>query len=199
MSYEDAADNAFGIQNAVNSLQMPPWPPDPNFTHFRDEKVLSASDLEAINLWIDGGMPPGDLNYAPLPPVYNGLSVMQQIDDTVHMPTYTVTLPEDDFRTFVVSSDYTDVKYLNQIEVIPGDYSMVHHLFIWQDPSDSSFVNDTLAPGPGFPSGSTGVYSPYAQLIGGWTPGSELFSLPSNMGMTVSPGADYVVAFHYAP
>ena len=104
MSYEDAILNGSSIQAAVNALLMPPWPPDPNYSHFRDEKVLSASDLAAINNWVDGGMPSGNLSLTPPPPVFNGLSLMQQIDDTVHLPQYTVNQEDDEYRTFVVHS-----------------------------------------------------------------------------------------------
>ena len=152
MTYEDATINAFSIQAAVNAHIMPPWPPDPNYMHFRDEKVLSESELTAINSWVDGGMPLGNIYLAPEPPVYNGLSVMQDIDQTVHMPNYTVNVSEDDYRTFVVPSGTTATKYINQIEVIPGDFSMVHHLFVYQDSSDQSAIDDSLYPGVGFAS-----------------------------------------------
>src|SRR5205085_1087461 len=38
-----------------------------------------------------------------------------------------------------------------------------------------------------------------AKLIAGWVPGAQLLSLPGNMGFEISPGSDFVVAFHYAP
>ncbi|MBK9732013.1 MAG: T9SS type A sorting domain-containing protein [Chitinophagaceae bacterium] len=199
MTYDAAVTYGFSIQTNVNAHKMPPWPPDPDYSHFRDEKVLTEAELTAINNWVDGGMPAGDLNQAPEPPVYNGFSSMQQIDDTVHMPVYEVTEEVDDFRTFVVHSGYAETKFVNQIEIIPGDFSMVHHLLMFQDSTNISFTQDSLSPGPGYPSDGAGVSSQAAELIGGWIPGSDLLTLPPNMGFRMPAGTDYVLAFHYAP
>jgi hypothetical protein len=199
MTYVDAVNFGLSMQIDVNAGKMPPWPPDPAYSHFRDEKVLTAAEISAINSWVDGGMPEGDVNLQPTPPVYNGLSLMQQVDATIDVPHYTVSIAEDDFRSFVVHSELPVTKYINQMEVIPGDFSMVHHLFVYQDTSDESAIYDDLYPGPGFASFGSGVYSPYAELLGGWTPGSSLFTLPYNMGLKVPAGTDYVIAFHYAP
>ncbi|MCY7408685.1 MAG: cytochrome c, partial [Chitinophagales bacterium] len=37
MSYEDAVINSIGIKTQVQSKLMPPWKPDPNYSHFKDE------------------------------------------------------------------------------------------------------------------------------------------------------------------
>src|SRR4030095_1310356 len=76
MSYEDAMANGFSIQLDVNSHHMPPWPPDPSYNHFLNEKVLSQSEINTINDWVNGGMPSGDLALAPSPPVFSGNSMM---------------------------------------------------------------------------------------------------------------------------
>src|SRR5580765_5797113 len=74
MSYDDAVLNAFSIQTAVNAHIMPPWPPDPEFRHFANEAVLNQSDIDAINDWVNAGMPSGDLSSAPPAPVFNNAS-----------------------------------------------------------------------------------------------------------------------------
>src|SRR4030095_15031187 len=48
MSYEDALLNAFSIQADVNAKKMPPWPPDPNYSHFAFEKVLTEDEINTI-------------------------------------------------------------------------------------------------------------------------------------------------------
>src|SRR5690349_18245391 len=87
MSYDDAVSNAFNIQADVNAGKMPPWPPDPGYSHFRDEKILSDDDKAAINNWVNGGLPSGDLSFAPPPPVFDGAAFMQQVDDTIELPS----------------------------------------------------------------------------------------------------------------
>src|SRR5262245_43291769 len=90
IDYEDAVNNGFTIQEQVNAKKMPPWPADPDYNHFWDEKVLSDDDITAINDWVDDGMLPGDLASAPPPPVYDGAVALVNPDDTVFLPHYTI-------------------------------------------------------------------------------------------------------------
>jgi hypothetical protein len=185
ITYEDAYNNGFSIQAAVNASIMPPWPADPSYSHFRDEKILSVSEISIINDWVNAGMPAGDLLQAPAPPIYTGNSLMQVVDDTIQLPAYTLQIDEDEYRTFVVHSGYTETKYLNQVEFIPGDPSVVHHAFLFQDSSDISYNKDIATPEPGFAGGSLGAFSKYAVLLCGYIPGSDLIVLPENMGFEV--------------
>jgi hypothetical protein len=199
MSYDDAVTNAFTLQADVNAHKMPPWPADPNYNHFWGERVLSDNDISAINDWVNGGMPSGNLALAPQPPVYNGAISMVAPDDTVFLPAYTVTTDFDDYRTFVVHSGYTTAKYLNQIEFIPGDPAIVHHVIYHQDTSDIPWLLDQADSLPGYPNNGFGDPSPSSINFGGWNPGKGIFKLLPNMGFKILPGSDYVISIHYAP
>jgi hypothetical protein len=199
MSYEDAVANAFSMQTAVNARKMPPWPPDPNYRHFVNEKILADADLAALNDWINGGMPSGDLSQAPVPPIFNGASLMMNIDQVVNLPAYIVQQVNDEYRTFVIHSGNTQSKFLNSLEFIPGNSSIVHHILLYQDTSNISYQKDLDDPLPGYASNGTTTASPYAVLVGGWAPGGSVYKLPDNMGFEVPAGSDYVVEIHYAP
>ncbi|HYV92137.1 MAG TPA: T9SS type A sorting domain-containing protein [Chitinophagales bacterium] len=200
MTYNDAVDQAFSIQADVNARKMPPWPPDPNYNHLWHERVLSDDDINSINEWVDGGMPEGDTTLAPMPPVYNGNSLMVNADDTIVLPAFTVPQQTlDVYRTFVVHSDFTDTTYLNQIEFLPGNPAIVHHVFIFYDTSNVSWIADSLSPGPGLSGGGQGGFSPYSVYFCGWTPGSSMLELPPNMGFMIPPGSDFAVEIHYSP
>ncbi|MBA3648024.1 MAG: T9SS type A sorting domain-containing protein [Chitinophagales bacterium] len=199
MTYQNAVDNAFSIQADVNARKMPPWPPDPNYTHFRNEMVLSSSELATINEWVDNGTPEGDISLAPAPPVFNGVSVMQVIDDTLQFPAYTITVPGDDYRAFAIHSNYTETRYLNQIEFLPSNSAIVHHLFLLHDKTDVSWQQEVADTAPGFYGGFLDGFSPYAVIDAGWIPGSSIFSMPYNMGIEIAPGSDFIVNVHYAP
>src|SRR5438874_464502 len=41
MGYQDAVDNAANIKSYVQAKMMPPWMPDPNYSHFKGERFLS--------------------------------------------------------------------------------------------------------------------------------------------------------------
>ncbi|MCS6918101.1 MAG: hypothetical protein NZM08_10520, partial [Chitinophagales bacterium] len=202
MSYDDAVQHAFSIQAQVNAKKMPPWPPDPNYNHFWGERVLSVAEIQAINDWVNAGMPAGDLSMAPDPPVYSGGSLMTNADDTIVLPHFTIPAPPpngfDTYQTFVIQSGYTETKYIQEVEFLPNT-SVVHHIFVYQDTSNQSWVKDSLEAGPGFPGGGQGAFSDYAEYLFGWTPGSLMLKLPYGMGFAIPPGADWVVTLHYAP
>lgn len=197
-SYEDAFDNGFAIQSAVNAHIMPPWPPDPNYRHFAYEAVLDQSEIDAINQWVDGGMPSGDLATAPDPPAFNnGASTLASIDHTIQIPTYTTQYAEDEYRWFVIPSEFTETMFLNAIEIIPGNWSLVHHVDMYFDSTGHSYEQDQEDPLPGF--NYTTGFPAMNYYIGGWSPGGNAIKLPENWGVRIPAGVDFVLEIHYAP
>lgn len=85
MSYDDAATWGYSMLTQINAKLMPPWPPDPNYNHLKDENVLTDDETAAINSWINNYMPIGDINLAPDAPVYNGTSLMINPDIQKHI------------------------------------------------------------------------------------------------------------------
>ena len=60
LNYSDAKKNANKIKFVTQTRYMPPWPADVNYTHFINERVLSAEQIELIKNWVDSGCLPGD-------------------------------------------------------------------------------------------------------------------------------------------
>ncbi|HUM46414.1 MAG TPA: hypothetical protein PLD84_05775 [Chitinophagales bacterium] len=199
MSYDDAVANAYSISGQVTAKLMPPWKANPDYVHFQDERVLSQEDIATIESWVVNGMPAGNLADAPSPPVFNSNSEMAVIDQTLQLPSWTVTTDIDQYRSFVIPAGASAGKYLNQIEYQPGNNAIVHHIVIWADPTNISQTLDDLDPLPGFESNGTMPASLFSSLIGAWAPGSGLFKLPENMGIKIQANYDYVVEIHYAP
>lgn len=199
MSYDDAVANAYSISGQVAAKLMPPWKANPDYVHFQDERVLSQEDIATIESWVVNGMPAGNLADAPSPPVFNSNSEMAVIDQTLQLPSWTVTTDIDQYRSFVIPAGASAGKYLNQIEYQPGNNAIVHHIVIWADPTNISQTLDDLDPLPGFESNGTMPASLFSSLIGAWAPGSGLFKLPENMGIKIQANYDYVVELHYAP
>lgn len=199
MSYDEALTNAYGIGVQVAAKLMPPWKANPDYVHFQDERFLSAEAMTTIADWVNAGYPAGDLATAPSPPVFNSNSQMNEIDQTLSLPEWTVTSDIDQYRSFVIPAGASAGKYLNQIEYQPGNNAIVHHIVIWADPTNISQTLDDLDPLPGFESNGTMPASIFSSLIGAWAPGSGLFKLPENMGIKIESDFDYVVEIHYAP
>ena len=199
MSYEEAVSNSAGIQSQVESKLMPPWKPDPTYTHFKDERQLTETEINTLVAWVNGDTPLGDPGTAPPAPVFPTGSQLTSIDKSLVTPDYTIPGEEDHYRTFVIESGFTTEEFLNKIEYLPGNGSIVHHIVLFYDPTSYSLNKDLGDPLPGYESFGLGPLNSASVIIGAWAPGSSIFSLPSNMGIRIPPGADFGVEMHYAP
>lgn len=195
MSYADAVNNSFSIQTQVNAKKMPPWPPDPNYNHLKDENVLSDNELNEINDWIDNGMPSGDLSLAPPSPVFLSGSQMIDPDDSIQLPVFEIPFEPDVYWNFVQHSGYTETKYINSIELIKANLAAIHHSQIQYDSSDFSNQDDLNYPGLGYP--QSVATSPYIEFFG--ADQVHMLTLPHNMGYAIPAGSDYVTYLHYTP
>ena len=71
MNYQEAFNFRNTIQGSVLSGDMPPWPPDTNYSRFRHERILSAQEISLIDNWVNTGAIQGDSTVAPTAPNYN--------------------------------------------------------------------------------------------------------------------------------
>ncbi len=196
MTYDEAVLWAPSILAQINAGIMPPWPPDPDYNHFMNENVLSEEEINAINLWVDNDMPSGDLNQAPPPPVYNGSSLMQNPDETILLPVFSMPTAENVYWRFVNQSGYTEDKYINSMEFVAGNPGLIHHVTVGLDQTGMAWEDDQNYPGPGCPRDfgvNPGVSVFMAQSEG------RVVKLPANIGFEVPAGSDYVSDIHYFP
>ena len=197
MSYTDAVDNASDIADAINLRVMPPWPPDPAYSAFAHQRVLSAQEINDINAWVNNGTPRGDSTLEPAPPVFSSIAELANPDLIVQIPPYTVNTPTDDlYRCFVLPTGIPLHKYITALEAIPGNRSIVHHVLIYSDTSAVPDQLDAADPDPGYTSfGGTGSGS--SRLIGVWVPGQTAEFLPANMGIGLLANSKIILQIHY--
>ena len=70
LTYEDARRHATKIMDALVEGKMPPWFADPHYGKFSNQMGLSASEIDTIMKWADGGTPQGDPRDLPKPTVW---------------------------------------------------------------------------------------------------------------------------------
>jgi hypothetical protein len=196
-TYQQAFTYRNSILQAVEDKHMPPYLPNTEYSHFGDEKVLTTKEIELIRDWVNAGAPEGT-NTQPLPePVYNSGEIITQPDQQLSIPNFTIPATGNDlYQSFVISNPTNTVKYIDSLEVIPGNRNIVHHVLIFQDTSYQIVANDSSFAGPGYVSFG-GVGSSTAKLIATWVPGSNINSYPAGMGIRLEAGARIVVQIHY--
>jgi hypothetical protein len=181
----------------VVTNQMPPYLPDVAYNHLAGERVLTAAEKSLIIDWVNAGAPAGDTSNVLPPPVYTNTQVITSPDLSARIPDFTIPNTGTDlYQAFVITNPNPLSKYITQIEVIPGNRNVVHHVLVYQDTSYAPVANDSAASGPGYVSFG-GIGSPTAKLIATWVPGSSVYTLPAGMGIKLSAGSRIIVQIHY--
>ena len=110
---------------------MPPWPPDENYQTYAHERTITQAEQDIIVAWVNQGAPSGDTLLAPIPPNFSASgSQLSQIDFTGGVGNFTNIATADDYRCFLIPTGFTTDQYISEIEIIPGNRAMVHHVII---------------------------------------------------------------------
>jgi hypothetical protein len=196
MTFTEAFQNGADIEDVILSGEMPPWPPDPQYSRYAHERLLTQQERSAILDWVAQGAQSGDTTLAPPAPVYNGPAEIPSPDLISQMPNYTVNTVNDLYRCFVMPSGLASDQYIMEIEAVPGDRSIVHHILIFEDSTSTPAQLDAADPGPGYTNfGGTG--SNASKLIGIWVPGQQVSRMPAGMGIKLSANTNIVIQVHY--
>lgn len=197
MTYGDAFAFRYQVKTYVNDGYMPPWPPNSNYTHLAFERVLSETDKNKISDWVLGGAPEGNPANAPTPPVYsNGSSALSTIDFTAKMPDYMVNTSTDLYRCFVINTNFANDKFAAEIEIVPGNASIVHHVLLYEDSTMMIKQLDSAQAGAGY-TNFYGTGSNASNLIGEWVPGTQHIKFPDKMGVKLKKNTRLIMQIHY--
>src|ERR1039457_843929 len=135
---------------AVITRKMPPWPADPHFGKFSNDRSLSREEIDTLVAWADGGAREGDPSEAPKP--------AQFVDGWgIHKPDAVFEMPNEfavpasgtiDYQYIVIPSGFTEDKWVQEIEARPGNRQLVHHIIAFIRPPGSKWLKDAQ---PGIP------------------------------------------------
>lgn len=196
-NYQECIDNLTDIKRVVEKGIMPPWPPDQAYSRFAHERSLTADQKTKLLNWINNGSDRGDITKEPSLPVFPSNGDLNGTPDAKYLaPLFTVKATADIYQCFVIKNTENIDRYINAMEVIPGNRNSVHHVLVYYDKSGQAKKHDDASQEPGYLSfGGIGVSS--AELIGAWVPGSFPTQYPSGMGVKLPAGGDIVMQIHY--
>lgn len=204
-SYETARDWAEDIKRVVNAGRMPPWKPVAGHGRFRGDFSLTEDEKIQINLWIDGGAVKGEDSDLPEAEPPKGDWVHGEPDFIAQMPEpFLPANGKDVYRCFVLPTDFTETRWVNATDVLPGDRRSVHHVILYLDTTGTAEKLDEKEEGPGY-SCYGGPKTPvdFSNLLagtvalGGWAPGTRPSPLPEGIAMELPPGTRIVMQIHY--
>jgi hypothetical protein len=177
------------ILSVIQKGIMPPWRPDPNYTHFLSERILSTADKQKIVSWIQQGCPPGEAG-ADIPGRQNKTRKNASDQLVLRLP-FTIKIPANNADTIVLVEMPYEIPqdtFVSSYEFVPVHNSGIHHLFVSIEKADK--VNATKAdfedlPGLQFWDGK--IFHErfsyrYPDFAGGWRPGQTVIAMPPTIG-----------------
>jgi hypothetical protein len=136
LTYADARPWVKAIATQVSNGTMPPWHADPAYSHFVNDRRLSAADKDTILKWVAAGAPEGNRADLPAAPVYpSGWAIGQP--DAVFQMAAPYPVPSSgtiDYKHFEVPTNLTEDKWIQAFELKPEARNVVHHIIVYARP-----------------------------------------------------------------
>jgi mono/diheme cytochrome c family protein len=144
LDYQSARPWAKAIREAVVTRKMPPWFADPRYGEFANDARLTKSEIETVRAWVDGGAAEGDPRDLPTTPQFVEGWQLGKPDLVVDIgQDFLVPAGQDRYQDFVVSTNFTEGKWIRAAQVLPGNRKLVHHVHVYVVSNDA-----VPAPGP---------------------------------------------------
>jgi hypothetical protein len=196
VTYAEAYPARISIMESMISRFMPPWQTSPSYGRVAHETYVTQEELAMIVAWVSAGAPEGDASQTPSPPDYTSNTPTINASKIVQIPTYQNPELLDNYRCFVLPLNLDRDTLLTQLEVIPGNKRMVHHVMVYWDTSGVPAQLDAQDPLPGYYSfGGTGSLE--SVPIYSWAPDWPVYSAPAGTGVKLPQNAVLVVQMHY--
>lgn len=133
VEYDSAVTRTDQIYDAVSTGYMPPWHAEGPHGVFLNDRRLSDADKQIILRWISSGARLGDASKLPPRPTYPEKWIDGQPDAIVAMAE-PFTVPASgtvEYQYFQVPTGFTEDKWVQSIEILPGAREVVHHVLVF--------------------------------------------------------------------
>jgi len=196
-SYEQARNWGEMIASVVAERRMPPWNADERFDGlFANERYLAKEERAKIEQWVADGMPRGNPDEDPQPLQWTDGWRLGEPDAVFEMQRYLYgdePLPEEgfavpregtvDYKHFVADTNYTEDRWIQSMEILPGAADVVHHVVVTvHEPDKGPFDPDRIL-----------------EYLAVAVPGDTPSVFPDGYAKRLPAGARLVFQLHYTP
>lgn len=200
-SFAEARPWAKSIRQAVLEKRMPPWHADPDVGVFANARVLSADETRILTAWAEQGATEGNRVDAPPPRHFVDGWNIGEPDAIFEMPEFAVPASGTvDYQHFVVPTNLKEDRWVDAIEIRPGNRRLLHHALVYLRPQGSTWLK---AAQPGRPFAAPLMWalgmSPREEFLAAYGPGSVPDCYPSGQAKLIPAGADLIFQTHYTP
>jgi hypothetical protein len=207
LTYSDARPWVRAIDRAVAEGTMPPWHAAAANGTFENERKLTGAEKDIIHRWASGGAPQGALNDLPAMPSFaDGWRIGQP--DAVFSMAEDYAVPASgtiQYEYFYIPSNFTEAKWVQAIEVRPGNRKLVHHVLVrYQAPPSSPATPSGLrviSEHQKLPPPTRGVTQTVRKfpirLLATYAPGTDPQALRPGTALKLEPGGVFELQMHY--
>ncbi len=208
LEYKSTRPWARSIKREVASRGMPPFGARGGDHAFRNDISLSDEEIHVIVSWVDAGAPEGDSTLLPEPPDYEALARAGLPEPDLvlaHDETWEVPPGADQQRAFVIHNEFDHDLWIEGIDWDQRS-NVVHHMFLFVDPSGLARKFEQEDPLPGFLGSVDGgagtdkmmrIFLGGGDGIGGWAPGAQPLFYGEGIGQRIAAGTDFLLQYHY--
>jgi len=205
LTYKEARPWAKAIKQSVTTGKMPPWPADPHYGKFSNDRSLTKQQIDTLVAWADSGAKEGDAKDSPTPRKWVDGWNIRKPDAVIGMknPFPMPATGEVEYQYVVIPTGFTEDKWVQEVEVRPSNRAVVHHAVIYiREPGDR-WMKEAQPYIPYVPAvKSTGQR--FNNTVGGmnetltiYTPGMVPDIWKSNQGKLIKAGSDLIFQMHY--
>jgi len=204
MNYSDARPWAKAIKTAVVSGKMPPWFADAKVGHFKNNRMLSAADIQTLTAWADNGAPEGDAKDKPAALAFeSGWNIKPDVIVEMPKPFQLPASGTINYKFVLVKTNFDRDMWIESAEMRPGNNEVLHHGKVWVRPPGSHWLENAI-PGEAYESetqrdiiGRNGAEEGN-DILGKFNPGlgAQNFNVEGSAKF-LPKGSDLVFELHY--
>lgn len=201
MTYDQTRPWAKSIRTTVLSKKMPPWLADPAHGKFSNDRTLAKPEIDTLVAWADAGAPAGTAKDAPPPREFVEGWNIPKPDVVLEMPVE-FQVPASgtvEYQHFVIPTGFAEDKWVEVVELRPGNPAVVHHAAVFVRPPESRWLRDAK-PGEAVSGkqGESGL-GLSDELLDFHVPGAVPHVLPAGQAKLIKAGSDLIFQMHYSP